>query len=78
MSTAGKKNLTEPTFKETVSNYFKGVKVEWGKITWPEKRQVIVETIVVLAVVFFFVALVYSYDVLFGFVLKFLIPVHST
>jgi len=77
MSTAGKKNLTEPTFKENVSNYFKGVKIEWGKITWPEKRQVIVETVVVLAVVFFFVALVYSYDLLFGFVLKFLTPVKT-
>lgn len=75
MSTAGKKNLTESGFKENVSNYFKGVKVEWGKITWPDRRQVIVETIVVLVVVFFFVLLVYGYDELFGFLLKLLIPV---
>jgi len=78
MSTAGKKNLAEPTFKENLSNYFKGVKAEWGKITWPDRRQVIVETIVVLVVVFFFVTLVYGYDELFGFLFKLLIPVHST
>ncbi|MEI8390062.1 MAG: preprotein translocase subunit SecE [bacterium] len=77
MSTAGKKNLTEPGFKESVSNYFKGVKVEWGKITWPDRRQVIVETIVVLLVVFFFVALVSCYDWVFGFLLKLLIPVKT-
>jgi len=77
MSTAGKKNLTEPTFKENISNYFKGVKVEWGKITWPDRRQVIVETVVVLVVVFFFVLLVYGYDMIFGFLLKLLIPVKA-
>lgn len=77
MTTAGKKNLAEPTFKENVSDYLKGVKAEWGKITWPERRQVIVETIVVLAVVFFFVTLVYCYDQIFGFLLRFVIPVKS-
>jgi len=69
MSTAGKKNLAEPTLKDNLSSYLKGVKVEWGKITWPEKRQVILETIVVLVVVFFFVTLVYCYDMIFGFLL---------
>ena len=74
MSTTGKKTLVEPTFKENVSNYLKGVKSEWSKITWPERRQVIVETIVVLIVVFFFVVLVSSYDWIFGHLLKILIP----
>ena len=69
MSTTGKKNLPEPSFKDDVVTYFKGVKAEWGKITWPERRQVIVETIVVLLVVLFFVVLVYSYDKIFGFLL---------
>ena len=73
MSTADKKNLPQPSFKDNVSNYLKGVKVEWGKITWPERRQVIVETIVVLVVVFFFVALVSFYDWIFKHLLGLLI-----
>ncbi len=74
MSTAGKKNIEELTFKENVSNYLKGVKSEWGKITWPEKKQVVGETIAVLVVVFFFVTLIFCYDQIFGFLLKFLTP----
>jgi len=77
MSTAGKKNLAEQSFKENITSYLKGVKAEWGKITWPEKRQVIVETVIVLAVVFFFVTLVYVYDKIFGFLLGLLIHVKS-
>ena len=77
MSTAGKKNLAEQSFKENITSYLKGVKAEWGKITWPEKRQVIVETVIVLAVVFFFVTLVYVYDTIFGFLLGLLIHVKS-
>ena len=75
MTTAGKKNLPQPSFKEGLSNYLKGVKVEWGKITWPERKQVIVETIVVLVVVFFFVTLVYCYDKIFEFLLGLLTQV---
>jgi len=69
MSTALKKPSNEPSFKDNVTNYLKGVRIEWGKITWPEQRQVIVETIVVLLVVFFFVALIFVYDKIFGFLL---------
>jgi preprotein translocase subunit SecE len=74
MSTAGKKNLAEPTFKENAANYLKGVKTEWGKITWPDKKQVVGETIAVLVVVLIFVTLVFFYDQIFGFLLKFLMP----
>ena len=70
MSTAGKKSVTEPGFKESVSSYLKGVRAEWAKITWPERRQVIVETVVVLAVVFFFVIVIYAYDKIFQFILN--------
>ncbi|MFH0702087.1 MAG: preprotein translocase subunit SecE [bacterium] len=45
--------------------YFKGVKSEWGKITWPERKQVFVETLIVLAVVFFFTVLIYTLDIVF-------------
>lgn len=74
LSTVGKK-LPEPSFKDNLAIYFKGVKAEWGKITWPERRQVIVETIVVLVVVFFFSTLVFVYDKLFGFLLGLLTSV---
>jgi preprotein translocase subunit SecE len=60
----------ELTLKEQVVTYLKGVKIEWGKITWPEKQQVGVETVVVLFVVFFFTLMVYLFDVLFNFIFK--------
>ena len=34
----------EQSFLDGIKTYFKGVKLEWGKITWPERRQVFVET----------------------------------
>ncbi|NLF84431.1 MAG: preprotein translocase subunit SecE [Candidatus Gastranaerophilales bacterium] len=63
----------ELTLKEKITTYLKGVKAEWGKITWPEKRQVVVETVVVLFVVFFFTFMVFIFDKLFDFMFK-LIP----
>lgn len=48
---------------EGIKSYFKGVKSEWGKIAWPEKNQVIGETIIVLIIVFFFTALVFVLDI---------------
>ena len=29
---------------EAIKTYFKGIKAEWGKISWPERKQVIFET----------------------------------
>ncbi len=72
MSTARKPSSSEPTLKDNIVNYFKGVKVEWAKITWPERKQVIVEVIIVIIVVFFFTLLVFTYDNIFGFLLKLL------
>ena len=45
--------------------YFKGVKAEWGKVSWPTKRQVIVETGIVIVVVTFFTICVYLMDYVF-------------
>ena len=28
---------------DAIKTYFKGVKTEWGKVSWPERRQVIFE-----------------------------------
>ncbi|HIS87818.1 TPA: preprotein translocase subunit SecE [Candidatus Avigastranaerophilus faecigallinarum] len=55
---------------EKIVTYFKGVKAEWGKITWPEKKQVISQTIVVLVIVIAFTIYTYGLDLLF----KFIVP----
>jgi preprotein translocase subunit SecE len=51
--------------KAALKEYFKGVKAEWHKITWPQKNQIIVQTITTLAVVFFFTTIVYLLDIIF-------------
>ena len=45
--------------------YFKGVRSEWGKITWPEKHQVVVETFFVVAIVFMFTLSIFVVDKIF-------------
>ncbi len=50
---------------EAVKTYFKGVKAEWGKVTWPERNQVIAETISVIIIVFVFTVSIYVVDLLF-------------
>ena len=52
--------------KNTIVTYFRGVKTEWGKITWPEKQQVIVETFFVIAIVFVFTVFIYFVDIIFN------------
>ncbi len=49
--------------KEAIIEYFKGVKSEWGKVTWPDRRQVIVQTVVVLGVVVAFSLYIYFIDI---------------
>ena len=56
--------------KESLTVYFRGVKAEWGKVSWPTKQQVIVETGIVLAVVTFFTVVVYIMDIVFNNLLK--------
>ena len=48
--------------KNAIGTYFKGVKMEWGKITWPEKQQVVVETFFVVAIVFIFTLFIFLVD----------------
>ena len=50
--------------------YFKGVKAEWGKITWPERKQVIAQTIIVLVIVIAFTIYTYGLDILFKGIFK--------
>ena len=57
---------------DEIKTYFKGVKSEWGKITWPQKQQVWVETLVVLFVVTFLTLMVYVIDISFKWLFQFL------
>lgn len=50
---------------EAIKTYFKGVKNEWGKISWPEKKQVVFETLSVIVIVFVFTVAIYLMDLLF-------------
>lgn len=54
----------------SISTYFKGVRTEWGKITWPEKNQVVVETFFVVAIVFIFTIFIYFVDIIFDWILS--------
>lgn len=58
--------------KSAVKEYLKGVKSEWYKITWPEKNQIMVQTITTLAIVFLFTTIVYLLDILFKGLLSFI------
>lgn len=60
-------NDTFETAKKNIVTYFKGVRTEWGKITWPEKHQVVVETFFVVAIVFVFTVFIYLADKIFEF-----------
>ena len=53
------------SFVSKTKNYFKGVKNEWGKITWPEKKQVFVETLYVIAIVFVFTLFILILDLVY-------------
>ena len=55
--------------KNAILTYFRGVRTEWGKITWPEKNQVVVETFFVVAIVFVFTVFIYLVDIIFNAIL---------
>jgi preprotein translocase subunit SecE len=50
---------------EAIKTYFKGVRTEWGKISWPERRQVIFETFAVIVITFSFTVVIYIMDLIF-------------
>ena len=49
----------------SIQSYFRGVRTEWGKINWPEKRQVVTETVFVIIIVFVFTVALYLMDIIF-------------
>jgi len=52
-------------FINSVQTYFRGVRSEWGKISWPERKQVVTETIFVVVIVFVFTVAIYLMDIIF-------------
>lgn len=55
-----------------ITTYLKGVRAEWGKINWPERRQVFAETFFVIVIVVVFTVSVYLMDVIFKWALSFI------
>ncbi len=55
---------------EAIKTYFKGVRTEWGKVSWPERRQVIFETFSVVVIVFVFTVAIFFVDLLFKWLLN--------
>mgnify|MGYP000805641576 FL=1 len=49
----------------SIRTYFRGVRTEWGKISWPEKRQVGAEALFVIVIVFVFTLAIYLMDIIF-------------
>ena len=48
--------------KESIMTYFKGVKAEWGKITWPTKEQVGQQTVATIIIVLAFTVFIFVLD----------------
>lgn len=67
MNKTKKKDITEKSggLMEGIKSYLKGVRSEWGKITWPERNQIFYETLVVLGVVVIFTVIVLVLDLVF-------------
>lgn len=65
MANTKTKTQEKNSFKDGIVTYFKGVRSEWGKVTWPEKNQIIVETGIVVFVVSAFTIAVYLMDIIF-------------
>jgi preprotein translocase subunit SecE len=59
-------------FLDSMKKYFKGVRAEWGKITWPERHQVMMETLFVIVIVSAFTVAVYFMDIIFKALLGFI------
>ncbi len=57
---------------KAVADYFRGVRAEWGKINWPERQQVILETLFVIAIVASFTVVIYLMDIIFKWILGFI------
>ena len=57
---------SQQNFTGKLQTYFKGVKNEWSKVSWPTKQQVKADTFVVLLVVAFFTVVIFAMDKIFA------------
>jgi preprotein translocase subunit SecE len=53
----------------SIKTYFNGVKTEWGRISWPQKNQIVAETFSVIVIVFVFTVAIYIIDLIFKYIL---------
>lgn len=60
-------------FFKGIGKYFRDVVTEMKKIVWPSKKQVLNNTLVVIAVVIVAGLFIFGLDSLFGLVLKFVL-----
>ena len=60
-------NASTPGKPFNLVEYFKGVKQEWFKITWPPRPLVIANTGIVIVVVLLFTVFVYLVDMIFSY-----------
>ena len=71
-----KKQEKEGFFRRTAtrfSKWFREMRAELKKVVWPTKKQVVNNTLIVLAVVLVAAVVICGLDVLFSFVIKLLI-----
>ena len=57
-------------FFKSIGKFFRDVVAEMKKIVWPTKKQVLNNTLIVIAVVIIAGLLIFGLDTLFGFILK--------
>lgn len=76
MTVPSKKTSSAATSPKSfdLMGYFKGVKAEWGKITWPTKLQVWQQTITVLVMVAFLTFLIWLIDLTLHTVVMMVMP----
>lgn len=61
-----KQKEQEKSFKDSLITYFKGVRSEWFKITWPDRQQILHETLIVIVVTAFVTLVIYLIDLILG------------
>jgi len=64
--------VQDPSFAEQLKDYFKGVKSEWHKVTWPDKQQTLHETLIVIVITAFVTMLIFLIDVVLRFIIGFI------
>ncbi|MCE3236159.1 MAG: SecE/Sec61-gamma subunit of protein translocation complex [Vampirovibrio sp.] len=72
-----RKQEAPASLMEQLTTYLKGVRSEWGKISWPTRPQIWGQTIVVLAMVSVMTLCLFALDYLFHFIITSITPHRS-